>query len=156
MACNRQLDLGLVAVDRDGLLDDPKYIEEAGGAVDPGRENVAALSVSVVASLLSQFVSLAVGPGGFGEPGPLRYLLSTHTLEHLPSMPSNPNCYYESALAVGDQRLDLTGPHPQADRVRSDRAGRAKKMRLVRWIHRTLDAGLVGLDSYVGRSPARH
>ena len=45
LACNGQLDLGLVSIDRDGLLDDPDYIARAGIALRPARQNVAALSI---------------------------------------------------------------------------------------------------------------
>jgi hypothetical protein len=70
-------------------LDDPAYITGNGQPPDATAgtgnmvesANVAVLSVSAAASLLAQYVSLNVAPGGLGEPGPLQYLLSTHTLE---------------------------------------------------------------------------
>lgn len=37
LSCNKQLDLGAVALDRDGLLDDPEYIAGAGTAASPAR-----------------------------------------------------------------------------------------------------------------------
>lgn len=110
MTCNGQLDPAMVTIDRQGLLDDPVYIEGAGREVEPRRQNVAALSASVSAGLLAQFVSLVVAPGGRGEPGPLRYALSTHDLEHVEAS-SRPNCPIESATAAGDSRLPLTGQH---------------------------------------------
>ncbi|MGH9210927.1 MAG: ThiF family adenylyltransferase, partial [Acidimicrobiales bacterium] len=45
LVCNHQLDLGHVAPDREGLLDDPEYIQGAGLAAAPARQNVATLSV---------------------------------------------------------------------------------------------------------------
>ena len=69
MSCNRQLDLGLVALDRQRLLDDPTYIQRAGESVMPVNPNVAPLSVNVAASILAQYVSFGVAPGGFGDPG---------------------------------------------------------------------------------------
>lgn len=121
MSCNKQLDLGAVALDREGLLENPEYIAGAGTHATPARQNVAALSVSVVSSLLAQFVSLVAAPGGCGEPGPLQYSLSTHSLEHLPHR-SQPNCFFEAAVGAGATRLALTGAHGQAERVRSARA----------------------------------
>lgn len=114
MACNGQLDLATVTIDRQGLLDDPAYIRAAGRAAEPRRQNVAALSVSATASLLAQFVSLVVAPGGRGEPGPLRYALSTHSHEHVRAE-SRPNCPVESAVGVGDARFVLTGRHAVSD-----------------------------------------
>lgn len=124
LACNKQLDLGTVALDRDGLLDDPEYIAGAASKSMPTRQNVAALSVSVVASELAQFVSLVAAPGGQGEPGPLQYSLSTHTLEHLPYL-SQPNCFFEASTGHGDARLVLTGRDRHAEHVRSARAAAA-------------------------------
>lgn len=122
LVCNGQLDPSAVAVDREGLLDDPTYI--AGSDVDvPARQNVAALSVSVVAGLLSQFVSLVVAPGGIGEPGPLQYVLSTHTQELL-DISSRSNCAFEADEASGSARLAITGPHAAAHAARVHRNGR--------------------------------
>lgn len=140
LACNRQLDLGLVSVDRQGLLDDPTYISGMRPGGRPTRENVAALSVSVTAALLAQFVSLVAGVGGRGEPGPLQYALSWHTLEHLP-YESGKHCAFEKAVARGDARLDMTGPHPQAENVRLARATGARTL-LVR-VGRAMDDALV-------------
>jgi molybdopterin-synthase adenylyltransferase len=143
LSCNRQLDLGKVSADREGLLDDPKYINRAGGD-PPRRENVALLSVSVVSSLLAQFVSLVAAPGGIGEPGPLQYILSTHTLDHLPYT-TTPNCHFEGATAQGDRRLPLTGRDKRAEEVRRARyaASRAPRVR----------AGRL-MDDLVGRASA--
>lgn len=68
MMCNGQLDPAMVTIDRQGLLDDPAYIEGAGRSVEPRRQNVAALSGSVSAGLLAQFASLVVAPGGRVSP----------------------------------------------------------------------------------------
>jgi hypothetical protein len=113
MACNKQLDLATVALDRQGLLDDPIYIAGADPALRPQRQNVAALSAGVSASLLAQFISLVIAPGGRGEPGPLRYSLSTHALEHLPGA-TRANCPVESRTATGDSRVPMTGSHALA------------------------------------------
>lgn len=105
MACLGQLVLGDVTLDKSGLLDDPEYIAGANREA-PSRQNVAALSAGVSAALLAQFVSLTVHPGGRGVPAPVRYILSTHTLEHSPAA-SGPYCPYENALAVGDARTPI-------------------------------------------------
>lgn len=122
MSCNGQLDLGTVAADANGSLDDPAYIASVGGtATTGGAQNVTLLSVNAVAGLLAQYVSLTVAPGGLGEPGPLQYLLSTHTLQRLPVV-SGGNCPVEALTGTGDRGIRLTGVHTVAESTRRARA----------------------------------
>lgn len=146
LVCNGQLDPSAVAVDREGLLDDPTYI--AGSDVDvPVRQNVAALSVSVAAGLLSQFVSLVVAPGGIGEPGPLQYVLSTHTQELL-DVASRPNCAFEADEASGSARLAITGPHAAAYATRVHRHQRRPwVVRAARFADVQIERARAALDS---------
>lgn len=106
MACLGQLDLGELSLDRQGLLDDPTYIARSGRTA-PGSQNVAALSASVSAALLAQFVSLVAHPGGRGVPAPLRYLLAPHQLEHSTAI-TGAYCPYEPETATADRRPQLT------------------------------------------------
>lgn len=106
MACIGQLVVGDVSLDKLGLLDDPEYIAGAKREA-PSRQNVAALSASVSSALLAQFVSLTAHPGSRGTPAPLRYLLSTHTLEHSRAT-SGIYCPFENALTVGNDRTPIT------------------------------------------------
>lgn len=145
MVCNEQLDVSEVNLDIDGLLDDPAYI--AGADLSPTTgQNVSLLSISVAASLLAQFVSLNVGPGGLGDPGPLQYLLSTHTLEHLHHQ-SRPGCTYEAGTAAGDDRMDMTGRHHAAEQNRSHRNSTSRRQRLLSCV----DAALARLQRWVDR-----
>ncbi|XYX63178.1 hypothetical protein ACAE71_03027 (plasmid) [Clavibacter nebraskensis] len=105
MACLGQLAVGEIPLDKQGLLEDPEYIAGAHREA-PSRQNVATLSASVSAALLAQFVSLTAHPGQRGVPRALRYVLSTHSLEHS-SAESGPFCPYENELAVGDQRTPI-------------------------------------------------
>lgn len=113
MECNGQLDINDLALERNGLLDDPEYIKNAGMAPRLGSPNVAVLAASVSAGQLAQFVSLVAQPGGLGVPAPLRYALAAHHLEHLP-MNTRPHCVYENQLSVGDARIPLTRSAPTA------------------------------------------
>ncbi len=133
MSCNRQLDLGQVIPDRQGLLEDPKYIAGAGRSQEPINQNVAPLSVSVAASLLAQYVSFSVAPAGLGDPGPLRYTLTTHHLERL-YYATKAHCPAELAEAAGDQRIELTGRHQQAERMRQAASSPRFRTRFLRWI----------------------
>ena len=132
MSCNRQLDLGLVALDRHGLLDDPDYIQRAALRGVPVNPNVAPLSVSVAASVLAQYVSFSVAPAGFGDPGPLQYLLSTHHLDR-GSYVTSPHCAPEAAEGDGDYRVCLTGRHVEAKRLRKMTGSVGSRIRFLRW-----------------------
>ncbi|MDQ3964706.1 MAG: ThiF family adenylyltransferase [Actinomycetota bacterium] len=148
LVCNEQVDISEVALDIQGLLDDPSYIAGAGGQRGEGQ-NVALLSISAAASLLAQFVSFNVGPGGIGDPGPLQYLLSTHTLEHLAHV-TRPGCPYESAATVGDGRQVLTGHHTEAEALRTARSARPPR-RLDSWLDRSVIWLRVRIDQRMRR-----
>jgi hypothetical protein len=110
MACNGQLDLGKVHVDADGLLDDEEYISGLPPSERPQSQNVAALAIGAAAAYLAQFVSFVTAPGGLGEPGPLRFSLSTHWLEHM-QVTSREHCPVERNALVGDRRQVLLRHH---------------------------------------------
>ena len=133
MSCNGQLDLGLVQPDKEGLLDDPEYIAGIGESAIPRGENVATLSASVSAGLLAQYTSFSVRPGGLGDPGPLRFALSTHLLEPL-ECTTRPNCPVEPIEGVGDAHQELTDRHPVAERQRERVADPSSRVRLLRWV----------------------
>ena len=149
MSCNHQLDLGQVIPDKLGLLDDPEYIAGSGRSNVPTTQNVAPLSVCVAASLLAQYVSFSVAPAGLGDPGPLRYALSSHFLEHL-DLATRPHCPVELDEGVGDQRADLTGDHEQAERLRQIANSPDAKTRLLRRIDDLTHAVAGWLDRFRG------
>ena len=123
-----QTDLNL-----EDLLDDPGYIHGVGQGRRPVNSNVAPLSVNVVASLLAQYVSFSVAPSGLGDPGALQYVLSTHHLERRNDTTS-PHCPVETAEAVGDGRVCLTGVHEDAERKRHLSLAVGAHTRLLRWL----------------------
>ncbi len=145
MSCTRQLELSQVVPDRQGLLDDPEYIAGAGRSDELPSQNVAALSINVAASLLAQYVSFSVAPAGLGDPGPLRYSLSTHCLEHLDHT-TRPHCPVEVAEGAGDNRIDLTKRHEQAERLRQFANSPGTKTRVLRWIDDRTQAAAAWLD----------
>ena len=145
MACNGQLDMGSVAADRQGLFEDLSYIAGVGQAVVPAGQNVAPLSISVAASLLAQYVSFSVGPGGFGEPGPLQYALSTHQLDRL-QCSTKPHCSVEPDEGVGDRRVELTGRHERAEQQRLLAKSVGTRTRLLRWVDDRVQSVAARLD----------
>lgn len=138
MACTRQLKVARVALDREGLLDDPEYVRRSEIDLERAGQNVATLSAMVSALLLAQFVSLTVAPGGRGVPGPVCYHYRPHVLEKLEDA-SAPSCPWETALAVGDSRIPIATGHAHADAVvmsrrRARRTLRGRFRRLRRWL----------------------
>jgi molybdopterin-synthase adenylyltransferase len=135
LACNRQFHPSQVALERDGSLDDPSYINML-PEDHPLRvsQNVAALSVNQAGALLAQFVSLVVVPGGIGDPGPLRYQLANHLLQHDAKNTCIAGCPYPASVADGDLRFDPTGRHAAAELERATRARaqREPRVRVVR------------------------
>ena len=107
LTCSGQISMTEVALEMSGDLDDPEYIRRAGRENVSGRPNVAALCAGVSASQLEHFVSLVAHPGGQPVPGPLRFSLAAHHLEHLPHSTQR-YCPAEHAVAVGDARTVMT------------------------------------------------
>ncbi|WP_208596856.1 ThiF family adenylyltransferase [Pseudoclavibacter helvolus] len=128
MACIGQLVAGEVSLDKLGLLDDPEYVKGANRET-PSRQNVAALSASVSSAMLTQFVSLTAHPGRRGVPAPLRYILSTHLLEHSAAN-SGPYCPYENASMMGDRRTPIAERRDDWRRIVVDRTTTKHPLRL--------------------------
>ena len=147
MSCNRQLDLGQLIPDKQGLLDNPDYIKGADQPARPQGQNVAPLSVSVSAGVLAQYTSFSVAPAGFGDPGPLQYTLSTHGLLHRPYT-TRPHCPVEPCEGAGDHRTQLTDRHPQAESKRQQASSPGGRRRLLRWI----DDGAQAIGRWLDRS----
>jgi hypothetical protein len=127
LACNRQFHPSQVALERDGSLDDPSYI--AGlpqGHALRSRQNVSVLSVNQAGALLAQFVSMVATPGGLGDPGPIRYHLAPHFLQHDQIDSCISGCPYPASVACGDLRADPTGRHLAAE---TERAARKRAQR---------------------------
>lgn len=119
LACNGQYHPSHVMMERDGSLDDPTYISQLPDEHPfKARQNVSMLSINCAGALLAQFISLVVGPGGLGDPGPIRYHLSTHWLQHDEQRFCIARCPYPRMTAAGDLRPDSTGRHIDAQKER--------------------------------------
>ena len=132
--CVGQYDVADVQLERDGSLDDPSYIANL-PADSPlrVRQNVYATSLAAASAMTNQFLSLIIGPSGFGDPGPLRYDLRQHRVEAIDAACSD-ECAYQRALSLGDDRLNTTGEHEVAHQAieRRLQARRRRRIRLAR------------------------
>jgi hypothetical protein len=141
-------------MEKDGSLDDPTYISSLPDDHPlRTRQNVSMLSVNCAGGLLGQFISLAIGPGGLGDPGPIRYHLASHWLQHDEQDACIEGCPYPRMTAAGDLRQDPTGSHSEAESERSSRsvAGRDPLV----YAGRVADNMLVGARDRLRRAAMR-
>lgn len=113
MACIGQLDTGSIYADKNELFEDADYISGLPNSDRPANQNVSLIASGAVSGLLAQFVSLVAAPAGTGDPGALRFSLSTHWLEHL-KYESKPHCPVEAAELQGDDRVVLAASDNRA------------------------------------------
>lgn len=124
LECLDQVEPSLVELERQGLLDDPKYIN--GLPEDhPARrrENVFAFSTATAAMQLMQFLQMFTAPLGIADVGGQTYHFTTGEIDR-DERSCRPTCLYSSSavLAKGDHSgLVVTGRHPTAERARATR-----------------------------------
>jgi molybdopterin/thiamine biosynthesis adenylyltransferase len=143
LECLGQYDPGLVASEREGLLDDPKYIE---GLPDDhpirANQNVFAFSQAAAALEVLQMLSMVIAPSGVGDAGAQHYHFVTGHLD-TDSHACAPTCpFCTNLLALGDTAsIPVTGRHLAAERERERRAARQRRLpvRLARTLDRARD-----------------
>jgi molybdopterin/thiamine biosynthesis adenylyltransferase len=146
LECLEQYDPGLVAAERDGYFDDPRYIEGLPNDHPLKRnENVFAFSMSVASLEILQMLTMILAPFGVADVGAQRY----HFVPGIMDQPSfegcKPRCpYSEELIAMGDNAdYTVTGKHTAAEKSRAERAKRKRRLpwraRLLDWIRDRLD-----------------
>src|SRR6185437_125137 len=114
LQCLGQYDPGLVQTEREGLLDDPTYIE-ALPRTHPlkARENVAIFSMSCASMQSLQMLAHSLAPLDQANPGAQRYHFVGGFMED-PRFPEcEPFCDYPRLIAKGDDAgIILTGSRP--------------------------------------------
>ncbi|MBV8939231.1 MAG: ThiF family adenylyltransferase, partial [Alphaproteobacteria bacterium] len=143
LECLGQYRSGDVALERDGYLDDPTYIDglEDGHPLKR-NENVFAFSMSAAAFEVLQFLAMVVVPGGFGNPGAQMYHFKTATLDHEKEDRCNEGCFFTSIIAKGEcTGVKVTALHPRAEQWREARRAMQKRWRycVVDWLERYTD-----------------
>jgi hypothetical protein len=125
LECLGQYKSELVSVERDGLLEDPVYIQ---GLPDDHmlkrRENVFAFSNMAASMELMQFLSMVIAPSGVTNTGSHLYQFVLAKLDKEESPLCNPRCFFSEVLALGDHApISAIGRHELAEKAR---AGRVK------------------------------
>ena len=104
LECLRQYDPAHVTLERQGLLDDPRYIE--GLPADHAlrqNENVFGFALGAAGLMVSQFLSLVVQPVGMGNPGAQTYHFATGMMDTDLANTCNVDCPFVAHSGAGDR-----------------------------------------------------
>jgi hypothetical protein len=127
LACLGQYDPAAVSIERDGLLEDPKYIQSL-AADHPLRanENVFAFSMNTASLEVLQMISMVASPQGIADLGGQAYHAVTGVLDN-DTRDCESTCPYQYELiAKGERTTALVGQHLLAEAERAERAARAR------------------------------
>ena len=115
LQCLGQYDPGHVQMEREGMLDDPKYID--GLPKDHplrSRENVFAFSMSCASLQVLQMLALVLAPLDQPNPGSQLYHFVGGFMEEPTFGGCHPECFFPSFVALGDScAVSATGPRPR-------------------------------------------
>ncbi len=144
LECLGQYDPGLVSAERDGLLDDPSYVE----GLPPdhpirGNQNVFAFSMGAASLEILQLLCMVGAPGGLADIGAQNYHFVTGGID-IDDRQCQPGCLYSGdLLSTGDRSgIIVTGRHHAAEQERAERAQRIREPKIR--LDRFLDDLLVG------------
>lgn len=155
LECAQRFDPGYVQAERDGLLDDPRYLKN----LPPGHpllanENVFAFGMNTAALEVGQLLSMVVAPSGLADNGAQTYHFHLGTLD-LDIRGCEPDCYYANKMvAMGDAAPMLVGEHVAAQTAREEQRQRAGSVesRVARRID-DLSSMVWNLEARINRNP---
>lgn len=140
LECLGQYKAEHVAVERDGLLDDPNYIRGLPkDHVLNRRENVFGFSNMAASLELMQMLSMVIAPSGMGNPGAQIYHFVSGTLDKEEEFACDDSCFLRSVVAHGDHAgVSAIGRHQVAENARASRQRQRDKGRCgwLGWIKR--------------------
>jgi hypothetical protein len=121
LACNGQYSPALVAVERDGLLDDPKYIQGLPEDHPLRRnENVFAFSMNTAGLQVLQMLAMVVAPIGVANQGEQLYHFVPGIMDEPKFVDCDAGCAYPALVALGDRTgLVVTGNDKRAEAFRA-------------------------------------
>jgi molybdopterin/thiamine biosynthesis adenylyltransferase len=123
LKCLGQYDPALVATEREGLLEDPKYIEQLpADHVFRSNQNVFVFSVAAASLELLQLVLMSVRPNGVASVGAQSYTFPASSVE-FDTRDCDAGCLYPPLEARGERGGHPgTGQHQAAINARKSRA----------------------------------
>jgi len=115
LQCIGQYDPGHVQLEREGMLDDPKYIEGLPkGHPLKSRENVFAFSMSCASLQTLQMLALVLAPLDLPNPGSQLYHFVGGDMEEPTFGSCHPECLFPSLIGLGDTSgVSATGERPR-------------------------------------------
>jgi molybdopterin-synthase adenylyltransferase len=104
LECLEQFTAFLANMDKEGLLDDPKYMEGADESIRKlvSNENVFAFSMNVASFEVLQLLSMIVLPEYQARVEQQFYHFSTHQFEEKPLKECKAKCFYKAMVGTGD------------------------------------------------------
>lgn len=106
LCCLGQYNTGMVQSEREGLLDDPKYISGLpDGHPYKSRENVFAFSMACASDMMLQFLAYFVNPVGYSNMGARVTHFVGGRQDHPDFKGCEPNCFFAGAIGNGDRTL---------------------------------------------------
>lgn len=106
LRCLGQYDLGWVQAEREGSLDDPKYIAGLpNGHPLKSRQNVSAFALACASRLLLQFISMVIEPLGHNDFGAEHYHFVGDRWEPKRWAACDSDCPIQQLTGVGDATL---------------------------------------------------
>lgn len=120
LECLGQFDAGIVQADRDGLLEDPSYLDQLPDDSPWKRnENVFAFSMAAAAEQVLAALRMLVAPAGVADAGAQTFHFATGTVD-IDTDDCDSGCMYAALVAAGDpSRRPLPHRHITAERVRA-------------------------------------
>ncbi len=124
LECLDQYNAGMVAVEKEGLLDNPKYIEGLPEDDDMKRnENVFVFSMSVASFEILQMLMMIIAPLHVADAGEQAYHFVPGIMDFERGLRCRPNCSYPKLTALGDSSgFAVTGSQRVAEDARTSRA----------------------------------
>jgi len=130
MECLGQYDPGLVQAEREGYLEDPRYIQSLSeDHILKRNENVFAFSLSAASMQVLQMLSMIIAPLGISNIGAINYHFTIGHLDTNLGM-CRTNCLYPGLTATGDNTtLKVTGKDLKAEKEREKQEKQSRQFK---------------------------